>query len=77
MNTEPIIITIDIDELVVAVLARLEAADSMRWLRAQFRAHRSPDRRQQAWIARAAGERAKRRAQRRQAEAARAQSRDR
>lgn len=64
MNTEPIIITIDIDELVVAVLARLEAANSMRWLRQQFRAHRAPDRRQVAWIVRATQEKARRRAQR-------------
>ena len=65
MNTEPITVTIDLDEFVAAVLARLDATDSMHWLRQQFEAYRAPDRRQQAWVARAAREReAKRRRQR-------------
>jgi hypothetical protein len=69
MNTEPL--RIDTDALIVAVLERLEEADPKAWLHQQYQAiehaDRAPGRRQKAWIARAAREKAKRRAHQRAA----------
>jgi len=66
MSTKPVKITID--EFVIDVLTHLE---KLRCLREQFAAEverkRGPDRRQKAWVQRAAKERAISRAKRRKA----------